>query len=83
MSDYQRDYALDRAILRDAAEPIAKPPVKLSSENGNAFVILGRCQRAARRAGWSREKWETFHARATASNYDALLRVVMEAFDVE
>lgn len=61
---------------------IEKPEVELIGHDGNAFAILGRCQRASRKIDWSKEQWEEFRTKATSGNYDNLLSVVMEYFEV-
>ena len=55
--------------------------IPLIGEDGNAFSILGRVQRAMRRAGIASE-WDEFHAEATDSDYDHLLATVMGWFTV-
>ena len=55
----------------------AKVVVKLVGEDGNAFSILGRVNRALKRAGML-EKAEEYLARATAGDYDHLLAVTLE-----
>jgi len=60
-----------------------KPTVKLVGEDGNAFSILGRCARAARRAGWDKRRIDAFMAEATRGDYDHLLQTVLEHFDAE
>jgi len=60
-----------------------RPAVKLIGNVGNAFYILGACKRAAKEAGWTDERWVEFRTKATDGDYDRLLRVVMEYFDVE
>ena len=60
-----------------------KPNVKLLGRDGNAFVILGLCQQAARRASWSPDKIDTFMDKAQSGDYDNLLRVVQDHFEVE
>jgi len=59
-----------------------RPKVKLIGADGNAFMIMGLCQRAALRAGWSRCDVAAFMERAKGGDYDHLLRTVMEEFDV-
>ena len=59
-----------------------KPRVKLVGEDGNAFAILARCRRAARKAGWTQEKIKEFMDAATSGNYEFLLRTCTEHFDV-
>jgi len=55
-------------------------PVKmpLVGEDGNAFAILGRFQREARREGWSPEQIKAVMDDATSGGYDHLLCVMME-----
>lgn len=48
---------------------------------GNAFAILAKANRAARRAGWSEEQWAAFSAKAKAGDFDHLLQTVMAEFD--
>jgi hypothetical protein len=55
--------------------------MKVELGDGNAFSILGACSTAMKRAG-RYDEWSEFHAEATAGDYDALLRTVMEWFDV-
>lgn len=62
---------------------VDKPPLELVGRDGNAFAILGRARRAARKAGWSEERWEEFYAEATSGDYDHLLGTVMEWFDTD
>jgi hypothetical protein len=51
-------------------------------QDGNVFSILGKCQRAARKAGWTKEEWSAFHKAAVAAGtYDAVLAAVMTSFD--
>jgi hypothetical protein len=59
-----------------------KPKLKLSGRDGNAYVILARAEAVARKADWSGEQWEAFHAEAVAGDYDHLLQTVMRHFDV-
>lgn len=67
-----------QAVERETAKPV----LALSGADGNAFAILRRCRRAARRAGWSEEKIGRFEAEAIAGDYDNLLRVVTDRFEV-
>ena len=56
--------------------------VRLSGADGNAFNILGLCQRAARDAGWSDDEITAFVDTATSGDYDNLLTTAMFNFDV-
>lgn len=55
-------------------------PVKmaLAGEDGNAFAILGRFRREARRAGWSPEQIKAVMDDATSGDYNHLLWVLMQ-----
>ena len=60
-----------------------KPTVELLGRDGNAFAILGACQKAARQAGWSAERIKAVIAEMTAGDYDHLLATAMNNFNVE
>lgn len=59
-----------------------RPEVKLIGADGNAFMVLGLCQRAARKAGWNQEQWEFVRTKMMSGDYDNLLGTAMEYFDV-
>lgn len=52
--------------------------VNLVGEDGNAFAILGRVEKALRRAGIDVDERKEFQSEATSGDYDHLLRTVME-----
>jgi hypothetical protein len=56
--------------------------VELVGQNGNAFVVLGLCVRAARRAGLTQEQISEFKKEATSGDYDHLLQTCIKWFDV-
>ncbi len=56
--------------------------VQLTGEDGNAFAILGACQKAARRGGVPKEKIDEFRDEATAGDYNHLLGTAMKWFNV-
>jgi len=56
--------------------------VELVGQDGNAFAILGRCQRQARRH-LDKSQLEEFMNEATAGDYDHLLRTCMDYFDCD
>lgn len=58
-----------------------KVRMRLVGEDGSAFAILGRFQREARRAGWSREEIKAVTDEATSGDYDHLLATMMEHVD--
>ncbi len=59
-----------------------KPKVKLIGKDGNAFFILGTVRKALVKNGMEQEAKE-FMEKATSSDYDNLLKVVMDYVDVE
>ena len=56
--------------------------VKLTAIDGNAFMILGACQEAAREAGLSRAEIGAFFRDAAQGDYDHLLQTVARWFSV-
>lgn len=61
-------------------KPLNKVKVKLVGEDGNAFAILGRCQRAMRENDCTAEEIKTFMDDAKSGSYDHLLGVVCDTF---
>ena len=60
-----------------------KPRLKLSGEDGNAFSIIGRARRAAKKAGWTEEKITAFQDDAMSGDYNHVLQTCMKYFEVE
>jgi hypothetical protein len=56
--------------------------VQLVGEDGNAFAILGICQRAARQQGVSAEEVKAFMQEAMAGDYNHLLVTCQKWFAV-
>ena len=59
-----------------------KPKLILVGEDGNCFYILGKAIKTAKEAGWPKEKIEKFQKEATSGDYDHLLQICMEHFEV-
>jgi hypothetical protein len=57
--------------------------VRLIGEDGNAFAIVGRVQKAMRSSGISEDEIDLFRREAFAGNYDQLLQTCLEWVDVE
>lgn len=55
--------------------------VELTGEDGNAFLILGRVQKALRKAGVDKAEVAEFMAEATSGDYDHLLQTVVKWVD--
>lgn len=55
--------------------------VQLSGHDGNAFIILGLCQKASRRAGLSDAQIDAFTEEATLGDYDHLIRTALFWFN--
>ncbi len=65
-----------------AEEESDKPELKLIGADGNVFNILGLAMRAARQAGWSKEKIEEFKKKAMSGDYNNAIATCQEYFDV-
>ncbi len=63
-------------------EEAKKPKLKIIGVDGNAFVLLGCAQQAARKAKWEKEKIDEVMAEATNGDYNHLLATLMEHFEV-
>ena len=61
---------------------MSKPELKLVGEDGNAFFIIGKAVRVAKKEGWSKEKIEKFQKEAMSGDYNKVLQTCMEYFDV-
>lgn len=62
---------------------LVRPSVKMLGEDGNAFFIIARCHRAAKKAGWTQEQWRKFSEEAKSGDYDHLLCTVLDYFNVD
>jgi hypothetical protein len=60
-----------------------RPVVRLVGQDGNAFNILARCRRAAKRAGWTQERIDAVMQEMRAGGYDHLLMTAMTHFEVK
>lgn len=56
-------------------------PVRNLFDDGNAFAVMGKALRAARRAGWRSAELGAFKREATSGDYDHLLLTVMGWFE--
>jgi len=59
-----------------------RPVVRLVGQDGNAFNILGLCQRAAREAGWTPEQIKSVIDEMKSGDYDHLLQTAIKHFEV-
>lgn len=59
---------------------MGKPILELLGHNGNAFVILGRAMKVAKKNNMD---WDKIEKEATSGNYDHLLQTMMKYFEVE
>ena len=59
-----------------------KPRVKLIGRDGNAFAIIGSCRTAAKKTGWDGATIEAITQEMMAGDYDHLLQVATQYFDV-
>ena len=56
--------------------------VQLVGEDGNAFAIMGKVQKAMRRAGVPKPEIDQYLKEAMSGDYDHLLQVTMEWVEV-
>ena len=63
-------------------ETVAKPRVKLTGQDGNAFAIMGAASKAMRRAGVPKEQIDAMLKECTSGDYDHLLQTVMKYCEV-
>ena len=59
-----------------------KPKLKLTGQDGNAFNLLGLAKRIAKKAGWTDQQFAVVLKQATSGDYNHLLAVLMDNFDV-
>jgi hypothetical protein len=59
-----------------------KPKLKLIGNDGNAFAIMAACRKAGMKAGWSTDRISDLLKRMMSGNYDNLLTIAAEEFDV-
>lgn len=59
-----------------------KPTVKLVGEDGNAFAIMGKVNKALKVAGLKKES-DKYMKEAVGGDYDNLLRVSMKYVNVK
>ena len=64
-------------------ERIERPELRLVGEDGNAFAILGRAMKVARKAGWTVDEAKAVIDKATEGDYNHLLRTMIETFNVD
>lgn len=56
-----------------------KPELEIIGHDGNAFAILAKAQRVAKKHGLD---WSAIYAEATEDDYDHLLRTMTKHFEV-
>ncbi len=62
---------------------MTKPTVQLIGQDGNAFMILGLCRKAAIKAGWDKEKIDSVLGKMMEGDYSHLLNTAGEHFNIE
>lgn len=60
---------------------VAKIKVAGLFDDGNTFVIIGKCRRAGKLAGWSQQQLKDFGEECRSGDYDHALQTVMAHFD--
>jgi len=59
-----------------------KPFVKLSGQDGNAFMVIGLCMKAAKKAGWNKTMQDNVRNEMMSGDYNNLLQVALKYFEV-
>ena len=70
-------------MTEDLAVKFPNVTVQLTGEDGNAFFILGKVQRALRKGGATPEQIKEFMDEATGGDYNHLLQTTMKYVNVE
>lgn len=60
-----------------------KPKLKIIGKDGNAFSILGEAKKVAKKDGWTSFEINEFMRNAISGDYNNLLRIISENFNVE
>ena len=69
------------ALVEDAIKQYSKGKFCLMGEDGNAYAIMGRIDRALRKQGWKEKACHEALRRMMAGDYNNLLRVAMDLQD--
>lgn len=80
-TDINQWFLTDNIITFDVMKIEKKPKIKLIGTDGNAFAILGKCEAEFKRLG-KQDLIPEFRKKATSGDYNNLLCVCMEYFDV-
>jgi hypothetical protein len=70
-------------VIMSEAIKYPEVQVQLTGNDGNAFAILGNCQKAARQAGLTKDQIDEFVNEAMSGDYDHLLQTCMKYFEVD
>ncbi len=70
-------------MTNPVGRPITDVRVKIIGEDGNAFAILGRVQKALRQVRYDKEFIGKYMEQATSGSYDNLLHATMTYVEVE
>lgn len=65
-----------------AATKYPNVQVQLSNQDGNAFMIIGRVQKALRNAGATPTELDEFINEATSGDYDHVIQTCMDWVEV-
>lgn len=61
---------------------LVKPFVQLTGTDGNAYSIIGNCERALKHEGNSKEVIDAFRTEAMSGDYDHVLQTAMTYCEV-
>ena len=66
----------------EVPQDLIRAEVELVGQDGHAFMIIGLCAKALRRAGNSKAALDAFHAEAMSGDYDHVLQTAMTYCEV-
>lgn len=75
----------ERQVFRDVgitASEEEKPPLEIIGKDGNVFNIIGLAVKTAKKAGWDEKRIKKFQEDCFSGDYDHVLQLCMENFDV-
>ncbi len=75
----------EKEVFRDVGITTSdeeKPVLEILGKDGNVFNIIGLATKAGRQAGWDKERIKKFQEDCFSGDYDHVLQLCMENFEV-
>jgi hypothetical protein len=68
--------------MTTVVKPEKRAKVRLVGVDGNAFMLIGVCRQAGKRAGYTPEQITAFQEEAMSGDYDHVIQTCMDWFEV-